>query len=385
MTLQDVLAERTTDAAPELVERLERPSRATDSAAPGKPRIRCYACGHQCPIPDGASGVCKVRFNRGGHLRVPFGYVGGVQCDPIEKKPFFHAYPGALAYSFGMLGCDLHCSYCQNWVTSQALRDPVAVSPPRDVSASALADDAVGLGAQVVVSTYNEPLITVEWAVEVFKEARLRGLLTGFVSNGNGTERVLEYLRPHIDLYKVDLKSFNDRRYRELGGRLQPILETIAWLHRAGVWVEIVTLLVSGFNDSDEELRALTGFLAGVSPDIPWHVTAFHPDYRMTDVGSTTAPMLQRAARIARGAGLKYVYAGNLPGQVGNLEHTVCGECGEMLVARYGYLIQKYALTPDGNCPACNAHLPGRWGRSFGGQLASRPFAPHDRSRLSVL
>jgi pyruvate formate lyase activating enzyme len=385
MTLQDVLAARTIEAAPELVERLDSPPQAAESAHAGKVRLRCYACGHQCPIPEGATGVCKVRFNDGGHLRVPFGYVGGVQCDPIEKKPFFHAYPGALAFSFGMLGCDLHCSYCQNWVTSQALRDPVAVSPPRDVTASALADHAVQLGAQVVVSTYNEPLITVEWAVEVFKEARRRGLVTGFVSNGNGTERVLEYLRPHVDLYKVDLKSFNDRRYRELGGRLQPILDTIAWLHRAGVWVEIVTLLIPGFNDSEDELRALTAFLAGVSPDIPWHVTAFHPDYKMTDVGATTPAMLQRAATIAREAGLRYIYAGNLPGRVGGLEHTSCRNCGEVLVARYGYLIQKYALTPDGNCPACGVHVPGVWGRAFGGQLTATPFLPHDRSRLSVI
>jgi pyruvate formate lyase activating enzyme len=244
MTLQEALVARTTDAVPELVEQLD------------KGRLRCYACGHKCPIPHGASGVCKVRFNRDGVLRVPFGYVGGVQCDPIEKKPFFHAFPGALAFSMGMLGCDLHCSYCQNWVTSQALRDPSAVSPPRDVDPVRLAEEAVELGAQVVVSTYNEPLITVEWGVEVFKQARLRGLSTGFVSNGNGTERVLEYLRPHIDLYKVDLKSFDDRHYRELGGRLQPILETIAWLHRAGVWLEIVTLLIPGFNDSEEELGA---------------------------------------------------------------------------------------------------------------------------------
>jgi pyruvate formate lyase activating enzyme len=373
MTLQETLAARTTDAAPELVERLD------------KTRLRCYACGHQCPIPEGATGVCKVRFNEGGRLRVPFGYVGGVQCDPIEKKPFFHAYPGALAYSFGMLGCDLHCSYCQNWVTSQALRDPVAVSPPRDISPSALADDAVDLGAQVVVSTYNEPLITVEWAVDVFREVRRRGLVTGFVSNGNGTERVLEYLRPHIDLYKVDLKSFNDRRYRELGGRLQPILETIAWLHRAGVWVEIVTLLISGFNDSEDELRNLTTFLAGVSPNIPWHVTAFHPDYKMTDVGPTTAAMLLRASQIASEAGLRYVYAGNLPGRVGQLENTSCSQCGELLIARYGYLIQKYALTPDGDCPTCGVHLPGRWARAFGGQRTSMPFLPHDRRRLSVI
>src|SRR4029450_1308687 len=165
---------RSMSSLAEVLARETRPGELYARLADG--RLSCVRCGPRCPLPDGAIGVCKVRFNDHGTLRVPWGYVGGVQCDPIEKKPFFHAYPGALAYSFGMLGCDLHCSYCQNWVTSQALRDPVAVSPPREVSASALADDAVGLGAQVVVSTYNEPLITVEWAVEVFKEARLRGL-----------------------------------------------------------------------------------------------------------------------------------------------------------------------------------------------------------------
>src|SRR5215212_8061602 len=158
-------------------------------------RLQCYACGHCCPLPEGAIGVCKVRFNKGGHLLVPWGYVGGVQCDPIEKKPFFHAYPGALAYSFGMLGCDLHCSYCQNWVTSQALRDPAAVSPPVDVTPQAIVADAQRLGARLVVSTYNGPLITGEWAVAIFEPARAAGLMTAFVSNGNGTERVLDYIR----------------------------------------------------------------------------------------------------------------------------------------------------------------------------------------------
>jgi len=359
--LQDVLAARTVDAAPELVDALERD------------RLRCVACGHQCPIPDGASGVCKVRFNQGGRLRVPFGYVGGVQCDPIEKKPFFHAYPGALAYSLGMLGCDLHCSYCQNWVTSQALRDPMAIAPPEDVTPEYLAEDAVRRGAQVVVSTYNEPLITVEWAVAVFKEARRRDLVTGFVSNGNGTDRVLEFLRPHIDLYKVDLKSFSDRHYRELGGRLQPILDTITWLHRAGVWVEIVTLLIPGFNDSDEELRGLTAFLADVSPDIPWHVTAFHPDYKMTDTESTTAASLLRAARIGHEAGLRYVYGGNLSGRVGDLEHTRCHACREPLIRRRGYLVERYNLTAEGDCPKCGSPIPGRWGRAFEAQKTAFP------------
>lgn len=372
-TLQETLAARTADAAPELTEVLPRE------------RLRCHACGHQCPIPAGAAGVCKVRFNEGGRLRVPWGYVGGVQCDPVEKKPFFHAYPGALAYSFGMLGCDLHCSYCQNWVTSQALRDPQAVAPPHDTTPASLVQDALRQGAKILVSTYNEPLITVEWAAAVFRHAREQGLVTGFVSNGNGTPRVLEFLRPHIDLYKVDLKSFDDRRYRELGGRLQPILDTIQWLHDAGVWVEIVTLLIPGFNDGEDELRGLTRFLARVSPDIPWHVTAFHRDYRMTDAADTTPGMLLRAAQIGRDAGLRYVYAGNLPGRVGGLEHTGCHACGERLISRYGYLIQEYHLTPDGACPRCSTLLPGRWSAGFEGQRAAFPFLPHDRTRLSVL
>jgi pyruvate formate lyase activating enzyme len=371
-SLADVLETRTAAAAPELVERIPND------------RLRCYACGHECPIPDGAAGVCKVRFNRGGTLHVPWGYVGGVQCDPIEKKPFFHAYPGALAYSFGMLGCDLHCSYCQNWVTSQALRDPAALAPPIDTSPRTIVDDAVRLGARVVVSTYNEPLITSEWAVEIFKDARHAGLLTAFVSNGNGTPRVLEYVRPWIDLYKVDLKSFDDRHYRQLGGRLEPILATIRALHGMGIWVEIVTLLIPGFNDAEDELKRLTGFLVSVSPFLPWHVTAFHQDYRMNDPENTTPDMLMRAAGIARSAGLKYVYAGNLPGRVGDLENTRCHQCQGLLIERYGYMIQRYRVTGDGACPDCGAAIPGRWGRTFEGQLTATPFMPGTR-RLRVI
>jgi len=337
-------------------------------------RLRCYACGHCCPLPDGAVGVCKVRFNENGRLRVPWGYVGGVQCDPIEKKPFFHAYPGALAYSFGMLGCDLHCGYCQNWVTSQALRDPAAVAPPLLAAPADLVRDALRQQASVMVSTYNEPLITSEWAVAVFKEAKAAGLVTGYVSNGNGTPEVLEYIRPWVDLYKVDLKSFDDRHYRELGGRLAPTLDTIRRLEAMAFWVEIVTLLIPGFNDSADEIARLTAFIASVSPDIPWHVTAFHGDYKMTGPHNTTADMLADAAAIGRASGLRYIYAGNLPGRVGDLENTRCAACGDVLIARYGYHIQDYRLTPDGRCPSCAAKVPGRWTTGFAGQIASRPF-----------
>jgi pyruvate formate lyase activating enzyme len=284
-----------------------------------------------------------------------------------------------------MLGCDLHCAYCQNWVTSQALRDPAAVVPPTGAKPELLVADALRQKARVLVSTYNEPLITSEWAVAIFKEARAAGLVTGFVSNGNGTPEVLEYLRPWIDLYKVDLKSFDDRHYRELGGRLQPILDTIRRLHAMDVWLEIVTLLIPGFNDSPDELKRLTSFVAEVSPDIPWHVTAFHGDYKMTDPENTTAEMLLRAADIARESGLRYIYPGNLPGQVGDGEDTRCTACGERLIARYGYHIRGYRITADGTCPACAAPVPGRWSASFEGQIASRPFVPGSRSRLLTL
>jgi len=365
--LKDILDSHVREAAPELVEPLDRN------------RLRCYSCGHACPVHEGQAGVCKVRYNRGGKLYVPWGYVGGIQCDPIEKKPFFHAIPGALAYSFGMLGCDLHCSYCQNWVTSQALRDPTAVSAPLAANPQALVEDALAQGAKVVVSTYNEPLITSEWAVAIFKEARAAGLMTGFVSNGNATPQVLEFLRPHIDLYKVDLKSFDDAHYRKLGGRIQPILDSIKRIHQIGFWLEIVTLLIPGFNDSDDEIRRLTEFVAGVSPDIPWHVTAFHQDYKMTDPPHTTAEGLLRAAAIGKQSGLRYIYPGNLPGQVGDLENTRCVSCGETLIERYGYRIRSYHLTAEGGCPTCGTKLPGRFSTGFHGQIASHPFLPNQR------
>jgi len=347
-SIAPTLARRTVAAAPELVERLP------------DGRLRCYSCGHRCLIPEGRQGVCRVRYNEGGVLKVPWGYVGAIQCDPIEKKPFFHALPGSDALSFGMLGCDLHCAYCQNWFTSQSIRDPEAVGKPRDVSASGLADLAVECGAPTVVSTYNEPLITSEWAVEVFREAKSRGLYTAYVSNGNGTPQVLDYIRPWVDFYKVDLKSMDDKHYRELGGVLQNVLDSIQGIHDRGIWLEVLTLVIPGFNDSDAELTRAAGFVASVSKDIPWHVTAFHPDYKMNDRGATPAETLLRAARIGKAQGLRYVYAGNLPGRTGEWENTRCPECGTTVIERYGFRVVKNRLEA-GACPRCSTPIPGRW------------------------
>jgi pyruvate formate lyase activating enzyme len=252
---------------------------------------------------------------------------------------------------------------CQNALTSQALRDPMMGVPPELVTPHQIVNLALHNRARVLTSTYNEPLITSEWAVEVFKEGKARGLVCSYVSNGNATAEVLDYIRPYVDLYKVDLKSFDDKHYRQLGGVLKTILEGIRMIHGRGFWLEIVTLVIPGFNDSDAELRDVAQFLVSISPDIPWHVTAFHQDYKMTEPANTTAKALIRAAEIGVAQGLRYVYAGNLPGQVGPFENTCCPSCKAVLIQRVGYTILKDLLTPSrGVCPSCSTKIPGVWG-----------------------
>ncbi|HMG37215.1 MAG TPA: AmmeMemoRadiSam system radical SAM enzyme [Blastocatellia bacterium] len=346
VTLKQVLKDFTTEAV--IYEKLE-----------GN-RVRCLACGHRCVVLPGLDGICRVRYNEEGVLKAPSGYVAGLQCDPTEKKPFFHAYPGSLALTFGMLGCDLHCSYCQNWVTSQALRDPRAIVPPTEVRPHDVVELARRYRARIVVSSYNEPLITSEWAVEIFKQAKPAGFVCGFVSNGNATPEVLDYIRPWVDLYKIDLKCFTDRGYRQLGGLLENVLNTIKMVHERGFWLEIVTLIVPGFNDSRDELKSAAEFLSAISPDIPWHVTAFHKDYKLTGPDNTSAETLLRAVEIGHEAGLNYVYAGNLPGRVGNSEDTACPGCKTTLIERYGFRVFRNRIR-NSRCPDCGASIPGCW------------------------
>ena len=337
--------------------------------------VRCFACGHRCLIHPSRRGICQVRFNQGGKLRVPFGYVAALQNDPIEKKPFAHVLPGSNALTFGMLGCDFHCGFCQNWYTSQTLRDPrsdESVFLIREITPGQILSAAQRTRASVVVSSYNEPLITSEWAAAIFKEAKSAGLKCAYVSNGNNTPEVMEYLRPYLDAYKVDLKSMNDRNYRKLGGVLQNILDGIQRARQMGIWVEVVTLVIPGFNDSNEELWDAARFLAGLSRDIPWHVTAFHKDYKMTDHDNTDARTLQRAADIGREAGLHFVYAGNLPGAVGEYEDTFCPGCNQPVVRRSGYIIREYRITGQGTCAHCGTHIPGIWAENPGDARVNR-------------
>jgi pyruvate formate lyase activating enzyme len=350
---------------PQLQETLER------LMVPGKlfkpisnDRLECIACAQRCKLGEGRSGVCLMRTNRGGELYVPQGYVAGAQVDPIEKKPFAHFLPGSDALTFGMLGCNLKCDFCQNWLTSQALRDPEARIPHNyieEISASSLVEFALSNRAAVIASSYNEPLITSEWADEIFSLAIEKGIRCVFVSNGFATHEVLDFLKPHLSGFKVDLKSMQEQNYHAAGGRLQPVLDSITYAHQLGLWVEVVTLVIPGYNDSTEELWEAARFISSVSADIPWHVTAFHPDYKHVDAPATSASILQRAADIGQEAGLHYVYAGNLPGKVGSLEDTFCPHCTTRLIQRRGYTIREYQITAEGKCPKCGTAIAGVW------------------------
>ena len=345
-----------------LLDKLSAPAELTIPQADGS--VRCIACGHRCLIRPKRRGICQVRFHDGQGVRLPWGYISALNADPIEKKPFYHFLPGAIALTFGMLGCDFHCGYCQNWLTSQAGRDPACEEAAffvQKISPEQIVEVARRSGAQVIASSYNEPLITSEWAAAVFKLANQAGIKCVFVSNGNATPEVLEYLRPILSGMKIDLKSMQDKNYRQLGGVLKNVLDTIKRVHEMGLWLEVVTLVVPGFNDSTEELWETARFLASVSPNLPWHVTAFHSDYHMQENPNTPSKTLLRAAEIGREAGLNYVYAGNLPGRVDEYETTFCPKCHLQLVQRTGYLIRAMQVTRAGNCPQCGEGVAGVW------------------------
>lgn len=320
--------------------------------------VRCTACAHRCVLEEGRTGACGVRTHRDGELRVPFGYVARKYVRAVETNTVYHVRPGAKALTFGMFGCDLRCPYCHNHKVSQALREEVDAGPPIDVTAEALVDEAVAGGCEVVCSAYNEPMITAEWAHAVFAAAKRRGLVTVVVTDGHSTPEALAYLRPVTDVFRVDLKGATAEQYKTLGGRLDPVLESIAGARRLGYWVEVVTLVVPGFNDDPRELATTASRLHEIDPAIPWHLDAFVPRYKLGNLPSPSPLGLAMAAAAAYARGLRYVYVGNVGDALPDLSSTRCPSCSTTLIERRDWACTRNAA-PTGACPGCGARLDG--------------------------
>lgn len=323
-------------------------------------RLHCDLCPQGCALGEGQPGRCGVRRRREGRMVLEaYGATSGFCVDPVEKKPLHHFLPGASLLSFGSVGCSLSCRFCQNWTLSQS-RD-VAQLHTRATPA-AVVRSAHRLGCQGVAFTYNEPTVLLEWVADVAEACRGEGLATVAVTSGFLEPGAREDFFAAIDAANVDLKSFRDAFYRRVaGGRLQPVLDTLRYLvHDTGVWTEVTTLLIPGLNDSDDELRELAGWIADeLGPDIPLHLSAFHPDHRMRDHPPTPLATLRRARDLALEAGLRYVYTGNLPDPGGGT--TRCPGCARPVLRRDGFRLLQCDLDPEGRCLACGAPVPGRF------------------------
>jgi pyruvate formate lyase activating enzyme len=324
-----------------------------------KKRVRCRLCGHGCQIKEGSKGVCGVRENRDGDLlSLVYGKVIAMNVDPVEKKPLFHFLPGTRAFSIATVGCNFHCSFCQNSDISQMPVDHNRILGD-DVRPEEVVKNAKASRSASIAYTYTEPTVYYEFALDTARLAAAEGLKNIFVSNGYMTEECLKEIHTYLHGINIDLKAFSKRFYRDYcGARLTPVLDSIKKAKELGIWVEVTTLLIPGMNDSDGELEDIAGFLAGVDPDIPWHISRFHPTYRLTDIGYTPAEDIHRARDIGYNSGLKYVYTGNLPGDDG--EKTFCPGCGKLLIERDGYFIRNNAIS-KGLCPKCNERIPGVW------------------------
>jgi pyruvate formate lyase activating enzyme len=323
--------------------------------------VRCTACAHGCVLTEGREGACGVRFLRDGTLMAPHGYVARRYVRSVESNTLYHFHPGARAFILGMFGCDLRCPYCHNWRISQALREDVQDEAPLACTAEELAAQAVAEGCTVMAAAYNEPMISAEWIREVFSAAKARGLATAIVSDANTTRAALEHVRPVCDAFRVDLKGTDNERYKALGGRIAPVLDAIRTAHELGFWVEVVTMVVPGFNDELHGLRALAEQIARVSVDIPWHLNAFVPRYKLSQHPRMEMGPLASAVGMGYARGLRFVYASNAPGGYSELSHTRCPGCHEVLLERNDYRLTRGHLTEAGACPRCGEAIPGRW------------------------
>jgi len=320
-------------------------------------RVQCNLCAHRCKINPGKRGICGVRENQGGTLvTLVYGKSISAAVDPIEKKPLYHYLPGTGAFSIATVGCNFRCAFCQNADISQAPKESRDLGRwARDLPPERVVHLAEAYQCASIAYTYTEPTIFFEYAYDTAVLAHEKGLLNVFVTNGYQTPETIETMVGVIDAANVDLKSFSDDFYKRVcGGRLQPVLDAIQLMHEKGIWVEVTTLVVPGLNDSSEELAQIAQFLADISPDLPWHVSRFHPNYQMTDRSATPVATLHRAVEIGHEAGLRYVYVGNVWGD--EHEHTYCPECHAILIRRLGYQIR--SVLEGDRCPRCGAQIP---------------------------
>jgi pyruvate formate lyase activating enzyme len=319
--------------------------------------VKCGLCAHRCRIDPGGRGVCGVRENREGVLySLVFGAILAENVDPIEKKPLFHLLPGSRSFSIAAAGCNFRCSFCQNHEISQMPREKGRIVG-RERTPAEIVEVALRSGSKSIAYTYTEPTVYFEFAFETAGLARERGLKNVFVTNGYMTSGMLELIAPRLDAANVDLKAFRDDFYRkQCGARLQPVLDSLRLMKTLGIWLEVTTLLIPGLNDGEEELRELAAFIFSLGADTPWHISRFHPQYRMTEPPPTPAGSIHRAAEIGRSAGLRYVYSGNLPGDTG--ENTHCARCGRLLIGRCGFSIERLDLKGSA-CPHCGTPLDG--------------------------
>jgi pyruvate formate lyase activating enzyme len=313
--------------------------------------VQCQLCPHFCTIKDGERGKCHIRENRKGKLySLVYGKAISTAVDPIEKKPLFHFMPGTKSYSIATVGCNFACQFCQNYEISQATE-----IYGRDMPPAKIVEDAIDNGCKSIAYTYTEPTIFYEYAFDTAKLAKKKGLKNIFVTNGFINPEPLKKIRPYLDAANIDLKSFRDGFYKELiGARLQPVLDSIKLYHELGIFIEVTTLIIPGKNDSDKELGEIASFVASVDKNIPWHVSRFYPHYKMADVQPTPSETLMGAVKIGKKKGLKYIYAGNLPGN--DFESTYCPKCNAKIIERYGYEIISKAMK-NGKCDFCGEKI----------------------------
>lgn len=319
--------------------------------------VNCQLCSHRCVIQEGEKGICNVRFNKGGVLYTEvYGSTIAQHVDPIEKKPLYHFYPGTTAFSMATPGCNFKCPWCQNAEISQLpCTDGFYKGEP--AKPEEIVSKAQRKGCRSIAYTYTEPTMFFEYALEVSKLARDHGLANVFVTNGYMTEKMLDTYHPYLDAANVDLKSFRDDIYQEYPkARLKPVLNSLKKMKAQGIWLEVTTLIIPGLNDDDEQLRDMTKFIAEeLGPDTPWHVSRFHPTYKMTDRPSTPAETLLRAKAIGKEAGLHYIYVGNLMQE----ESTECHSCGFELMKRMGFACLECHVNKEGCCPECGTPIAG--------------------------